>query len=693
MKSRIAQLEYLAYLDQYGIPKVLEPFREVADTPEHRSMLWSDLGPALCDAHLSFEQQHAIYQKLFEGDDVPLAWHPDAYPRSDTHLQLAIQDKGLSTYEAFFYWAANNRSAFWKYTLQQLRIPFHQSPESIQHPDGTAEHPKWLPGARMNIAEACFQAPKDQNAVVYASEDKPELQYLSYADLEARVNRVANGLQEKGYQPGDSAVIYMPLSVEAVFIFLGLIKAGLRAVLIADSFTAGELKRRSRLAAADLVFCSDAYLNGGKQLDIYDKVREAGPEKAVVVAYRGGAALRSQDEYLEDFLSPKTDFQAVSCDPYDISAVLFSSGTTKEPKAIPWTHLTPIKCASDAYYHHDVHPDDVVTWTTSMGWMMGPWAIFAALINQGTLALYTGLAAGASYGHFVQDSGITILGTIPSLVKIWRKNGIMPGLHWKVRLFSSTGEPSNAEDYLYLMSLVRYQAPIIEYCGGTEIGGGYLTGSLLQPASPATFTTPALGLDFVLAEEGETPSHERESGQVFLIPPSIGLSETLLNRDHHEEYFTGVPRTPEGDLLRRHGDAWEKVYQARSHKDDASPYCFYRSKGRVDDAMNLGGVKVSAVEIEGVLQSHQKIREAAAVAVPQEQGGPESLVVYIAPAEPLAEDLSGLRKELSRLLARELNPLFKIAEIRVKDPLPRTASNKLMRRALRSEYEASRKVV
>jgi len=58
----------------------------------------------------------------------------------------------------------------------------------------------------------------------------------------------------------------------------------------------------------------------------------------------------------------------------------------------------------------------------------------------------------------------------------------------RIRAFSSTGEPSSQRDYLWLMSRTVYRAPIIEYCGGTEIGGGYITGTLVQPASPATFT-------------------------------------------------------------------------------------------------------------------------------------------------------------------------------------------------------------
>jgi acetyl-CoA synthetase len=90
------------------------------------------------------------------------------------------------------------------------------------------------------------------------------------------------------------------------------------------------------------------------------------------------------------FLSEKEKFRSVVRRPDDYTNVLFSSGTTGDPKAIPWTQTTPIKCASDGWLHHDIHPGDVVCWPTSLGWMMGPWLIYASLVNRATIALYTG---------------------------------------------------------------------------------------------------------------------------------------------------------------------------------------------------------------------------------------------------------------------------------------------------------------
>jgi acetyl-CoA synthetase len=240
-------------------------------------------------------------------------------------------------------------------------------------------------------------------------------------------------------------------------------------------------------------------------------------------------------------------------------------------------------------------------------------------------------------------------------------------------VFSSTGEASNPEDYLWLMSLADYRAPVVEYLGGTEIGGGHITGTVVQPSSPAAFTTPALGIDVALLdEEGRVISGEGE-GELFLVPPALGLSQSLLNADHHATYYQGCPSGPGGEILRRHGDQMARL-----------PGGCYRALGRADDTMNLGGIKVSSVELERVVNDHPAVYESAAVGVPAPGGGAERLVVFVVAEH--AVDRAALRDELQKAIAATLNPLFRVHDVEVVEALPRTASNKIVRRQLRTRY-------
>ena len=131
---------------------------------------------------------------------------------------------------------------------------------------------------------------------------------------------------------------------------------------------------------------------------------------------------------------------------------------------------------------------------------------------------------------------------------------------------------------------------------------------------------------------------------------------------------------PSGERLRRHGDRLERL-----------PNGFYRARGRADDAMNLGGIKVDPLEIERVAGLHPNVGDVAAVAVAPQGGGADRLVLFVVLREPLAEE--DLKPELQRLVGEHLNPLFRIHDLVEVEQLPRTASNKLLRRELRASYQ------
>ena len=252
----------------------------------------------------------------------------------------------------------------------------------------------------------------------------------------------------------------------------------------------------------------------------------------------------------------------------------------------------------------------------------------------------------------------------------WR---LHEGADWNsIRLLSSTGECSNPEDMRWLMEQAGGK-PVIEYCGGTEIGGGYITGTVTQPCLPGTFNTPALGLDFViLDDQGNTA----KAGELFIVPPSIGLSTSLLNQEHHELYFANTPRDIAGRALRRHGDRMQDLGNG-----------YWCGLGRADDTMNLGGIKVSSVEIEEVLRLVPGVREVAAVAASR-AGGPCLLVVFAACPKQYGWSKDELLLSMQHAIKRELNPLFKIHDLVLVDALPRNGSNKVIRRLLRDQWNA-----
>ncbi|HLD42268.1 MAG TPA: AMP-dependent synthetase, partial [archaeon] len=116
---------------------------------------------------------------------------------------------------------------------------------------------------------------------------------------------------------------------------------------------------------------------------------------------------------------------------------------------------------------------------------------------------------------------------------------------------------------------------------------------------------------------------------------------------------------------------------------------YFLVHGRTDDTMNLSGVKVSSAEIERTLHGNPEISETAAIGfIPPDRTGTQ-LVIYAVPSNGKLLDKEKLKKDFQFELKTKLNPIYKIHDVVLTNSLPRTASNKVMRRLLRDEYQKS----
>lgn len=639
--------------------------------------LWHKISKRLLTPQHPFSLHLFLFKWLYPAwqthpENAP-AWIPEPDSLGTSNLGKVMQEMHYATRADFHAYSVNHYQDFWARIIKQLGIVFHKPYTQLVDLTQGVESPEWLVNAKMNIVDSCFIAAPDATALMYLNR-YGRMEKMSYGELHRIVNRISHSLVAAGYKAQDAIAIAMPMTMEAVAVYLGIIQMGGVVVSIADSFSSEEIATRLQITDAQCVFTQDYIPRSNKQIPLYEKVKAAHSRHIIVIPAGDSLreTLRDQDQSWETFLHPDTDFLSVAVTPMDACNILFSSGTTGQPKAIPWNHTTAIKAASDAYFHQNIQTGDVLAWPTNLGWMMGPWLIFAGLINQATIALYADNPNERAFGEFVQDAKVTMLGVVPTLVASWKQNQTMTGLNWSaIKVFSSTGECSNAEDMLYLMSLAFYK-PVIEYCGGTEIGGCYLTSTVIENNYPAVFTTPAMGMDLLLLDEQGKPT---SLGEVALIPPSIGLSTRLLNTDHHHVYFANMPLTADGAILRRHGD------QARRFSNGT--YCIL---GRADDTMNLGGIKISSAEIERALVGIDHIKETAAIAItPKQTTGPSQLVIYASTQEALNQSI--ILHTMQTRINTKLNPLFKIHDVVFTKELPKTASNKIMRRLLRQDYE------
>ncbi|KAL3321348.1 hypothetical protein AABB24_039129 [Solanum stoloniferum] len=639
---------------------------------------------------------YSVYHNYHNGP--PLYWFPSLNESRYTNLGRIMEIHCPKLFRASYEDPISSFKEFQRFSVQhpeELPIHFLEAPKCIlDFSDKSKRGGNWLPGSVLNIAESCVRSSNYSNkqddcvAIVWREEgnDDKEVNCMTLKQLREQVMMVANALDNM-FSKGDAIAIDMPMTVAAVVIYLAIVLAGFVVVSIADSFAAQEIAVRLRVSNAKAIFTQDSIVRGGRRFPLYSRVIEAAPFKAIVIPATGEdvqVQLRNQDLSWKDFLAsvshlPRPNYyfpvyQSIE----SVTNILFSSGTTGDPKAISWTHLSPIRCTADSWAHLDIQSGDVFCYPTNLGWVMGPVLLYSCFLTGATLALYHGSPLDHGFGKFVQDAGVTVLGTVPSLVKTWKSTGCMKGLDWtRIRMFASTGEASNVDDDLWLSSRVYYK-PIIECCGGTELSSSYIMGSLLQPQAFGAFSSATMSTGFVILDEDGRPYPDDQAcvGEIGLFPTYMGATDRLLNADHEKVYFEGMP-TYKDMQLRRHGDILKRTIGG-----------YLVVNGRADDTMNLGGIKTSSIEIERVCDgADESVLETAAVSAAPPNGGPEQLAIFVVVKEGMNISPDTLKKRFSRAIQSNLNPLFKVRWVKIVGMLPRTASNKLLRRVLREQWK------
>ncbi|KAL6177932.1 hypothetical protein ACLB2K_049453 [Fragaria x ananassa] len=605
--------------------------------------------------------------------DLPFSFHQMMETAVLTNASRLLERQGkvflgsrykdpISSFSDFQEFSVSNPEVYWKTVLDDMNVLFSKPPQCILREnlsgDGHLSVPgvQWLPGACVNPARNCLSLNSKRSLndtmVIWRDEGKDDLPLnkMTLKELCAEVWLVAHALQALGLEKGSAIAIDMPMNVISIVIYLAIVLAGYVVVSIADSFAPPEISTRLKILEAKAINTQDVIVRGEKSLPLYSKIKDAQSPMAIVLLTKGSNSsmkLRDGDIFWHEFLEIvkdfKNEFTAVEQPVEAFTNILFSSGTTGDPKAIPWTNATPFKAAADAWCHMDISKGDIIAWPTNLGWMMGPWLVYASLLNGASIALYNGSPLGPGFSKFVQDAKVTMLGVIPSIVRTWKSTNSTSGYDWSaIRCFSSTGEASNAQ-------------------------------------SLASFSTPAMGCSlFILGTDGSLiQQNEPGFGELALGPLMFGASSTLLNTDHYEVYYKGMPSW-NGKVLRRHGDLFERTSRG-----------YYHAHGRADDTMNLGGIKVSSIEIERICNAiDTNILETAAIGVPPARGGPEQLVIAVVfkNSDNPPADLNQLRATFNSAVQKKLNPLFKVCRAVPLPSLPRTATNKVMRRILRQQF-------
>ena len=613
------------------------------------------------------------------------AWVPTPEAVEHANVTRLMRRHGAADIDELRRRSVADVNWYWDAVVRDLGLPFTRPYGAVRDSSEGIEWSRWFVGGAFNAAHACVgrwrEVPERRDAPAVVHEDEQgAVTTLTFAELAARVDRVARGLRERGIGPGDVVAMFMPMVPEAVVAMYATAAVGAVSLPLFSGFAAGAIAARVQDGEAKLVFTADATWRRGRQAPmkpVLDEALARCPSVEHVVVHRG---LGVDVAWVEGRDVDLAEFGEASAEPFAIAEtdseapllIGYTSGTTGRPKGAVHTHAGFVtKVASEVAYELDVHPGDVFTWITDMGWVMGPLATFGAHALGATLLLYEGAPDRPGPGRvwsLVERHRIAVLGVSPTLVRALKAAGPPPGEEVdlaSLRVFGATGEPWDDAAYRWLAEDVgRGRRPVINISGGTEVGGAFLSPYPVEPIKACSLGGPSLGMDVdVLDPEGR--SVRGTVGELVCRQPWPAMTRGVY-RDparYLESYWSMYPG------VWRHGD-WARV------DDDGQWFLL----GRSDEALNVAGKRVGPAEVETELLSHPAVAEAAVVGVPDGTKG-EAIWCFWTPVDPAGGDVSD---DLTELVADRMGRPFRPGRVvRVLD-LPRTRSAKILRRAVRA---------
>jgi acetyl-CoA synthetase len=613
------------------------------------------------------------------------AWQPTPEAIERANVTRLMRRHGVADIDAMRARSVADIDWYWDAVVQDLGLPFTQPYSAVRDGSRGIEWTTWFTDGRFNAAAACVGRWRDDPeragapSVVHESETG-DVVTLSYAELAAEVDRVARGLRERGIGKGDVVAVFMPMVPEAVVALYAAAAVGAVSLPLFSGFAAGAIAARLQDAEAKVVFTADGTWRRGKHALLKaacDEAVERCPSVEHVVVHRRLGIdvpwFEGRDVDLADFGAPGDGaFEIEDTGAEDPLLIGYTSGTTGKPKGAVHTHAGfVVKVASEVAYEFDLHPGDVYTWITDMGWIMGPLSVMGVHALGGTLLLYEGAPdtpGPARVWQLVERHRVTVLGVSPTLIRALKAAGPPPGDEVdlsSLRVFGSSGEPWDEDAYMWLADSVGRRArPVINFSGGTEVGGAFLAPYPVEPIKPCSLGGPSMGMDVDVFDPAGG-SLRGAVGELVCKQPWPAMTRGVY-RDP-ERYVESYWSMYEG--VWRHGD-WARV------DDDGQWFLL----GRSDEAINVAGKRVGPAEVEGELLAHPAVSEAATIGVPDGTKG-EAIWCFWTPVDPLGEDVSG---ELVDLVAERMGRPFKPSRVLRVSDLPRTRSAKILRRAVRA---------
>jgi amino acid adenylation domain-containing protein len=482
---------------------------------------------------------------------------------------------------------------------------------------------------------------------------------MTYAELERESNALAHALLDHGVARGDRVGIFLDKSPEALIGIYGVLKAAATYVPLDDQAPARRLAYIARDAGIRCLVTSSARAAEWPRL-----IAEGAPLQTLVVA--GDADVEHAGLHAvpwRELAGYPVSAPAVTADPDDLAYILYTSGSTGEPKGVMLSHLNGLAFVDWAARTVAVGPQDRLSSHAPLHFDLSTFDLFAAAWGAAAVVLVPREASvfPIELTAFIRDSQITVWYSVPSILTLLVLHGGLEGTPLAdLRTVLFAGEVFPGKYLTRLMELVP-QAHFYNLFGPTEtnVCTWYEVrhGESLDEGVPIGY--PIDGVELIVERPDGSPAERGEEGELLVRGPTV-----------MHGYWGDEARTAR--VLS--GEQGERVYRTGDlvREDPDGKLVFL---GRRDAQVKTRGYRVELGEIEAALYSLSAVVECAVVAVPDE-AVTNRLKAFVVVSEPLTDaELSGrCRERLPRYMVPD--------EFEFREALPKSSTGKIDRRSL-----------
>jgi len=609
---------------------------------------------------------------------------PSEDQKTQSNIFQLMKKLDVSSLEELSNKANDNLEWFWHQVDRDIGIIWDEPYEQILDVSKGIAWSRWFVGGKTNIYKSSVEkfSRSDPYKIAYFFESEDGAKsHITYSELDAKVSKLANGLNEIGIKKGDVVAIYLPMIEESILAILASAKIGAIQTVIFSGYSSDALQIRLQDCKAKALFISDGFERKGKPISqkkiIRDVLERTDVEKIILVPYKGVDQYTKSEKiiFLDKLMAKQNSVHITeSMNSEDPLFILYTSGTTGKPKGVIHVHGGfSVFAGYQSAYLIDTQKNDIILWPADIGWITGlVWNVYGLLLMGASAVIYDG---GIDYPDLsriwkmLSQYSITIFGISPTAVRLFKKNKVEPLSLFpldKIKNIPTTGEPLDKDSWNWLYEKVgNKRIPIMNLSGGTEIGGAMLSVFPGMKLKPSTVGIPCPGIHLDVFDDKGNSIREK-NGYLVIKSPWPAMTQGLLNDEKRylETYWS------------RFENVWFHGDYVYVDKDG-----LWYMQGRSDDVINVSGHRMSTAEIEHTVITHPEISDAASISIPDAITGEAIVVFYV--SDKKSEN--GLESVISNYVAEKIGKLARPKLVLQISELPKTRTGKILRRLLKAK--------